>query len=190
MTRRRLWPLVFVALAAGFVGAGTYSAFSSTTSNAGNSFAAGTVVIGDNDGGAAMLTAFTAARPGDVDTSCIKVSYTGSLTANVRIYASTTTGSLDDYLTLTVTRGTNTSPFDDCTNFNADPGDYGYGPGGVVYQGLLSSFPTNYGTGIVDPTTWSSPDEHWYRFSVTVNNNDAAQGQSSTATFTWKAENT
>lgn len=66
-------------------GMGAYSSFTGTTSNTGNSFAAGSVILSDNDSNTAML-ALSNAKPGDSDTSCIKVTYTGSLSSTVRIY--------------------------------------------------------------------------------------------------------
>lgn len=171
-------------------GGATFSAFSSTTTNPGNSFAAGTVAISDNDTGTAML-ALANAKPGDADTSCITLTYTGSLDASVRLYG-TISGGLADYLTLTVTRGGDASPqFDDCSSFNPDSTDYiGQGPG-VIYQGSLSAFPTTYAAGIVDPGTWTtSANVHDYRFVVTLANNDAAQGLSGSASFSWQARNT
>src|SRR5688572_9653649 len=110
--RRRLALLVAVAAAA--LGAGVaYGAFTAVASNAGNSISSATVVIGDNDGGSAML-ALTNATPGSSDTSCIRVTYSGSLSATVRLYG-TVTGTLAPHLILTVTRGTDASPsFDSC----------------------------------------------------------------------------
>ena len=139
--------VVVAALVAGYA---TYSAFSSATATSGSSFAAGTVAIGDNDAGGAMLS-LNAAVPGDSTTGCIKVTYTGSLPATVRLYG-TVTGGLAPYLTLTVTRGTETAPaFPSCSTFSADATNYiGSGPG-VVYSGLLSAWPGGYAAGVVDP---------------------------------------
>jgi len=176
-------------LAVGF----TAASFMDSTSNAGSSFATGTVSITDNDAGAFML-ALSSATPGNSDTSCITVTYTGSLDSSVRLYA-TVTGTLAPHLQLTVSRGTDPSPsFDACTNFTPDGADYiGSGPG-IVYSGLLSAYPTTYGAGIVDPTsgspeTWTTSEAHSYRFVISLNNNPAAQGLSSTATFRWQARN-
>ena len=43
-----------IGAAGAFAGIATFSAFSSSTTNSGNSFAAGSVTIGDNDAGSAM----------------------------------------------------------------------------------------------------------------------------------------
>jgi predicted ribosomally synthesized peptide with SipW-like signal peptide len=190
--RLRLTALVLGGLLA-VAGTATFSAFSSQTSNSGNSFAAGTVHLTDNDAGTAML-ALTNAQPGATDTSCIVLTYSGTLDSTVRLYGAVA-GALGPYLTLTVTRGTDSSPsFDSCTNFTADATDYIGSGNGVVYQGLLSAFPSTYAAGLVDPTsgspeTWTSPEAHSYRFVVTLANDNAAQGLSTTAAFTWEARN-
>jgi predicted ribosomally synthesized peptide with SipW-like signal peptide len=174
-------------------GAATYSAFSSQTSSSGNSFAAGTVQLTDNDAGSAMLS-LSNAQPSASDTSCILLTYSGSLASTVRLYG-TISGGLASYLTLTVTRGTDSSPsFDSCSSFTADGTDYIGAGNGVIYQGNLSAFPTTYAAGLVDPTSgspesWTTSETHSYRFVVTLQNDNAAQGSSATAAFTWEARN-
>ncbi len=182
-----------VALVMAVVGRLTYAAFSATTSNPGNSLAAGTVSLGDNDAGVAMLS-LASANPGDSDTGCIRVTYTGSLDAGIRLYAAVS-GSLAPYLDLTVTRGSDPSPsFDSCTSFVPDGTDYVGAGAGVVYSGPLSSYPTNYGAGVVDPPsgpaeTWATSEAHSYRFTVSLGSDPAALGLSATAAFTWEARN-
>ena len=193
--RRLLSTVLTIGVAGSLAGVVTYGAFSSSTTNAGNSMSAGTVTIEDNDGnpGVAMLS-LSNARPGDSDTSCIKVTYTGSLPASVRLYA-TLTGTLKNYLTLTVTRGTDATPtFDNCATFVPDATDYNGDGDGVVYSGLLSAFPATYDGGIVDPKaatpeTWTQNEAHVYKFTISLNNDTAAQGLSTTAAFTWEARN-
>jgi predicted ribosomally synthesized peptide with SipW-like signal peptide len=193
VARKLLLTLLVLGGLAAVSGAATYSAFSSQTSNASNSFAAGTVHVTDNDLGVAMLS-LTNAQPGASDTSCLLVTYSGSLSSTVRLYGSIA-GSLADYLTLTVTRGDDPSPvFDDCVGFAADATDYIGAGAGVVYQGALSGFPSSYASGLVDPIpasseTWTSGETHTYRFVVTLADDNAAQGQNATASFTWEARN-
>jgi len=194
---RRARKLVLTLFVVGVVGAvtgvGSYSAFTATTGNTGNSFASGTVAIEDNDNGTAMLS-LANAKPGDSDTSCIKVKYTGSLASSVRLYGSIS-GAMTSYMTLTVTRGTDSSPsYDSCSNFTADATNYlGLG-NGVVYQGALSAFPADYAAGIVDPKpatpeSWTTNEEHSFRFVVSLDNDNAAQGLTGSAAFTWEARN-
>jgi predicted ribosomally synthesized peptide with SipW-like signal peptide len=192
-TRKVLFSILIVAIVAAVTGTGTYAAFSGTTSNPSNAFAAGTVALSDNDAGGSLLS-LSNATPGNSSTGCIKITYSGSLNANVHLYGSAT-ASLPTYLTLTVTRGTDSSPsFASCSNFTADATNYIGSGAGVIYSGNLSAFPSTYAGGVVDPTsgspaTWSTSDAHSYKFVVTVQNNAAAQGLSSTASFTWEARN-
>ena len=193
MARKLLLTLLVLGALAAISGAATYSAFSSQTSNTGNSFAAGTVLITDNDTDNAMLS-LTNAQPGASDTSCILVTYSGSLSSTVKLYGSIA-GGLAPYLTLTVTRGDDPTPiFDDCVGFQPDLTDYVGAGQGVIYQGALSAFPAGYATGLVDPLagspeTWTTTEARVYRFAVSVANDNNAQGQSATASFTWEARN-
>jgi len=193
-SRRSVMTLLVIGVAGLLAGAGSYAVFTATTGNTGNSFASGTVAIQDNDSNTAML-ALANAKPGDADTSCIRIEYTGSLDSTVRLYGSVS-GSLASYLTLTVTRGTDSSPsFDSCASFTPDATNYIGAGNGVVYSGPLSSFPASYAAGIVDPTsgspeTWSQSEAHSYRFVVTLQDDNAAQGLTGNASFTWEARNT
>lgn len=169
-------------------GAQTWAALSGTTANTGNQFAAGTVALTDNDGGSTPMFTFTNQRPGVVENSCIRVNYSGSLSATVKLYAATT-GTLAPYVNLTVTRGSDASPaFDSCTSFSPDAINYIGQGNGVVYQGTLAAFPTTYATAVSDPAaSWTTGTSVSYRFSVQIADVNAAQGLSSTGTFTWEA---
>ena len=64
----------------------------------------------------------------------------------------------------------------------------------MIYQGALSGFPATYAGGIVDPIpgspeTWTASEARVYRFAVTLADDNAAQGQSATASFSWEARN-
>jgi len=175
--------LLVVALVGTVVGIGTWSAFSSTTENSGNQFEAGTVTLGDDDSDGVLFN-LSALKPNDTSDKCINVTYSGSLAASVKVYGSGS-GGLGQYLTLTVTRGTIASPaFPSCTGFTADDG------GGELYSGNLADFPASYGAGIADPNgSWSSGENHVYKVSVTVQDNESAQGLTASQSFTWEARN-
>jgi hypothetical protein len=171
--------------------AGTLSVFSSAASNPGNAFSAGTVVLADNDSGTAML-GLSGAKPGDSDTSCIRITYSGSLPSSVRLYGTTTGTGLDPYLSITVTRGTLSSGFDNCAGFSADATDYIGAGAGVIYSGTLQAYADDYAGGLVDPKpatpeSWTNGETHDYRFVITVLDNDSAQGKNATQAFTWEA---
>jgi hypothetical protein len=135
--------------------------------------------------------------PGNTTSGCIKVIYDGSLPASVRLYGTTTGSGLDQYLNLTVTRGSYNAPepaFKSCTNFQADSTDYLGSGAGVVYSGTLQGYPDNYGSGLVDPTSgslesWITGEDHVYRFDVTLQSDFSAQNKDATQTFTWEARN-
>ncbi len=196
-TKRLLLAVVVIGWVAAAVGYGSYSAFTATTSNTGDTLAAGTVAIADNDGSGTLVT-LSNAKPNDTDTGCITVNYTGSLAANVSLYVSSLTGTgLGAYVTLTVTRGSfspSAPAFRSCTNFVADGTNYIGAGNGVIYNGNLSVFPTTYAGGLEptsgSPATWNNGDSHVYKFTVTLQNNNSAQGLTATAGFTWEARNT
>lgn len=188
--------VLLTVLAVGALGSlaamSVFGAFSATTTNAGNQISAGTVAIGDDDAGAAMYT-LTDAKPGDSVSKCIKVTYTGSLAADVHIYTTSSIGSLGQYVDLTITPGTQASPtFPSCTGFKADSG-------GPLYSGTLANFGAtrnSYANGVVDnpgtATKWVSGDSVVYEVTATLQSGapEAAQGQTTGAhTFVWEARN-
>jgi hypothetical protein len=188
---------LIVTAALGMVmGASTRAAFSDSIDNTTNGFTAGSVAVGDNDAGDLMM-ALTDATPGASSTACITVTYSGTLPSSVRLYGSTIGTGLASYLTLKVTRGTFTSSpqtFASCTNFSADTTDYiGQGTG-VVYNGTLQSFPGTYASGLVDPLSsapeqWTTDEAHAYKFTVTLQDDAAAEGKTANTTFSWEARN-
>ncbi len=177
-------------------GIGTWSAFSATTENAGNSFTAGSVSISDDSTGT-MFVSLTGLTPLDTFSRCVKVTYGGNIDASVRLYGTTGGTGLDTYLSLKVTRGMTTSASSDCATagFSADGTDYNGNGAGVIYDGTLEGFADNYGAGLVDPKpaameTWIGGESHAYKFAITVQDNSAAQGKTATQTFTFDAQNT
>jgi Camelysin metallo-endopeptidase len=188
--------VMLTALCVGALGSlaamGVFGAFSGTTTNAGNTITAGTVALADNDAGAAMYS-ITNAKPGESVSKCIKVTYTGSLDADVRIYTTSTIGALGQYVDLTITPGTQTtSTFPSCTGFTPDSG-------GALYTGTLANFATtkgSYANGVVDypgaGTKWAANESVVYQVSATLQSSapEAAQGATTGAhTFTWEARN-
>ena len=84
---------------------GVFGLFSATTQNSGNEISAGTVALSDNDAGSAQFN-ITGAKPGDSWTRCIRVLYTGSLPADLKLYELGGGGPLSPYLTLKLEQGT------------------------------------------------------------------------------------
>ena len=193
-SQRVLLTLLVIGLVGAIAGFGTFSAFSSTTSNDGNSFSAGTVTLTDNDSGSAMYTVSNA-KPGDSASACITVTYGGSLAANVKLYTTSTIGSLGSHLTLVITQGTGTVSFGSaCTNFTPD------GSGSQIYNGTLSTFASTYSnfsnglslTNASASTTWSQNDARVYKFQITLPSGDTTGGGLNTGShsYTWEAQNT
>ena len=167
--------------------------FFTKVSHCGGGQTPGSVVIDDDDAGAAMF-AMPNMAPGASEERCIMVSYTGTLPATVRLYGTTpgTGPGLAPYLELTVTRGTGGS-FGTCAGFTPDPVDHvGAGPG-VIFDGTLDGWPDTYGTGLVDPSAapeqWTTGESHTYRFEVGLSPAlaDEAQGLTAGQTFVWEA---
>ncbi|MGZ5299627.1 MAG: hypothetical protein ACXWDU_08115 [Actinomycetota bacterium] len=189
--RKTLLSLLLVGVVGIVASIGTYSAFSATTVNPGDSFAAGTVVISDNDANAALYT-ITGAKPNDVVTRCIRVTYTGTLPALVRLYTTTPINAFGQYVTLTIDKGTmpGTTTFPNCTGFTPDAAPN-------VFTGTLSSFGagrTSFASGVAaNPgvaAQWVTNDTVVYRFTLTMQDNNLAVGGSSgTHSFTWEAQN-
>jgi hypothetical protein len=180
---------VVLAVLGAAIGDVTWSQFSAQASNPGDAFAAGTVSLGDNDAGAALVK-LARARPGESATGCVKYTYTGTLPATVRYYA-TVTGSLAPFLTVTATRGTQgAAAFPSCTGFTADARDYfGYGAG-IVFSGTLSTIGTSYAGGLDDPDattggveTWTTAESHVVQWTVTMGSSVAAKGLSAGVTL-------
>ena len=191
--RKTLVTLLVLGVVGTLAGVGTFSAFSSTTVNTGNTFAAGTVYLGDNDAGSATYNV-TGQKPGDVTTKCIRLTYTGSLAADVKLYTSSTVNALGTYVDLSIDKGTMPvgTTFPNCTGFVVESN---------VFSNTLANFTTtknSYANGIAAfpgvQTAWNQNDTVVYRFTLTLQNNAAANGGAVALTtgahdFTWEARN-
>jgi predicted ribosomally synthesized peptide with SipW-like signal peptide len=193
MNRKKkvLLTLLVVGVVLGLIALGVFSAFSATTSNDNNNFRAGSVAISDNHSASALYDV-TGAKPGDSSTaSCIKVTYTGSLGATVKLYRSAFTSGtgLDPYVNLALTKGTGNAT--DCSDFTPA------GSGSSVYSGTLSALGTSYSSGSAvtltnssGSSTWSQNNAVTYKFVATLADDNNANGKvTGTHSFTWEAQN-
>jgi predicted ribosomally synthesized peptide with SipW-like signal peptide len=192
--RKLLITVLLVGIAGSVAGSATFSAFSSTTSNSGNSFAAGTVLISDNDAGSVLYSVSNQAPNSPAVVKCIKVTYTGTLPADVKLYTGSTTNTLDTYVNLTIEKGTiaGAPAFPSCTGFSAQS---------TLYNGTLSGFAAasnTYATGVASypgsQTQWNQNDSLYYRFTLSLQDDNNANGGASplsaaSRTFTWEARN-
>jgi hypothetical protein len=181
-------------LVIGWIGAvgtiGSFSAFTAQTDNPGNTVTAGSISIADNDGGSALYD-MPDASPGESEQSCIRVVYTGSVDADVKIYTPSTIGDLGPYVNLKIEAGTQLTPsFPDCTLFIPDA------VGATIYDGALSSLGTTYGTGVLDypfvgtGTEWVNNDAVIYRVTATLSATTPGSAQGDTTgshTLRWEA---
>jgi hypothetical protein len=172
----------------------SYAAFSATTTNPNNTFAAGTVVLTDDHQPGTALFSASALAAGDSGSRCIAVTYNGSLAAAVRMYVkagdlTNTTGDLSPYLTLKVEQGTGSQA--DCSDFVGASNVYN-ATGSADTTKTLSDFAstrTDFGTGVGAFAPTGPGQTTTYRVSYWVQDNNAAQGKNDTVTFTWEAQN-
>ena len=192
-SRKTILTVAVVALAAVAVSFAAYSAFSATTSNPGNSFAAGSVTLTANNTASAFYNV-NAAKPGDASTpKCMKVTYTGSLPATVKLYRSAFTGGsgLDQYLNLTITKGPSGSATD-CSDFPSTGTSVVYsgtlqGLGSTFADATAVSLSNQAGTG-----AWANTDTVNYKVQASLPStvSNAANGLATgTHSITWEAQN-
>lgn len=192
--------LAGLALVAALVVRTSSAAFTDTTSNNSNSFTAGTVVLDDTvDSGtsASGSSVFVVSdmRPGDVETGCVDVTYSGTLVNDGGDtdlepvvfysggYTASSTDDLADTLSITVERLAGT-----CAG-SATAADTL-----LDGSGMISQFDTDhnsYATAL--STTWaptSAPETFGFDFTVefvSSGSDDIYQGESITdLTFTWE----
>jgi hypothetical protein len=189
-SQKVLLSTVVVGVLGSAVALGVFGLFSATTQNSGNEISAGTVALSDNDAGSAQFN-ITGAKPGDSWTRCIKVLYTGSLPADVKLYELGGGGPLSPYLTLKLQQGTQPeATFPSCTGFVPDATN----GTGTIYEGPgFGSIGASYETGApVVPfgqTAWNPGDSIVFRSTLTLSPSapDLAQGNT-TGAFTIVAE--
>ena len=187
MRKLLLTALVVGGLSA-LVGLGTYSAFTATTTNSGNNISSGTVKI-DQHSGATTLYNVTNQKPGDSTAKCIRVTYSGSLTASaVKLYASAGITGTGQY-NLQIERGSG------LTTLNGTMSCAGFSSTSTAYNGDLAAFGSTYAGGVdgkAAAATWAASDSVDYRFTITQNDDTTANAHTSVVTsgahsFTWEA---
>jgi camelysin-like metallo-endopeptidase len=182
-TRNKLLTSALVVAALGSVAAlGVFGLFSATTQNSGNEISAGTVVLTDNDAGSAMFN-ITGVKPGESWTRCLKVTYNGSLPADIHQYESGRSGPLAPYMHLVLEQGTQPGgTFPSCSGFIPD----GAGPSydGPAFDALAVNFETGWTTVPHGQTLWNPGDSVVYKMIMSLDANAPVSVQgSSTGTF-------
>jgi hypothetical protein len=167
-------------LASGMLVWGSSSAmFSGNTGTPSNSWAAGSVSLSDDDSATAMF-AVAGIVPGDSGSECITVTYTGNITANVRLYATLGGTGLGTYLDLVVDQGTGGSSAS-CTGFAME----------ATTSATMAAFAaarTNYATGFGTWAPTANGQTRTYRIAWAIQGNTAALNKTATFTLTWEAQ--
>lgn len=192
-SQKLLLSTIVVGVLGSLVALGVFGLFSATTQNAGNEISSGTVALTDNDAGSAEFS-IAGAKPGDSWTRCIKVSYQGTLPADIHKYVVGGGGPLAPYLHLTLAQGTeSTAVYPSCAGFTPDATN----GTGITYDGpALGSPKTSYETGTTvvpfGQTVWNPGDTLVFKSTLALDAAapDLAQGQSSGPfTIFWEARN-
>lgn len=209
--RRRVGGAVILALS--LVGASilvwdaSYAAFNSTAPTGTNSWTAGSVTIANNIG--ATVINVTAAKP-DPSTStltltgsgpyvpnsaqsggseCVNVTYSGTLTSDIKLYATLTTTStqLAPYLLFSVDHGTGATDAA-CTGYtSSNTYEFGSAANSTTF---LTTFPTAYATGEWTNATAGATRSYRLSWLLPANVSNSVQGYNVRAVFTWEARNT
>jgi hypothetical protein len=174
----------------------SYAAFSATTTNPNNTFSAGTVTLTDNRQPGTVMFNPTGLKPGSTGSACIKVTYNGSLAANVKMYVAaadlttSTATNLAQYLTLEIDEGTGTQT--NCSDFSSTATIYNSSGSGDTTKTLsaFSAASNNFATGVSSFAPTGSGQTKTYKITYWVQDNNGAAGMNSTAKFTWEAQNT
>ena len=199
-TKQKLFRTAGVLVPLAMVGGyGAFSAFTATTSNANNTIQTGSVAIGDTDsvgGTAGVLYSATNQKPGSANgpaAKCIRVTYTGSLPASVRLYRGAVSNGAE--FQLKIERGTGLTTANNtmsCAGFTPDVTNP------VAYDDTLQNFPNNYASSTVSGkdagAAWSNGNSVDYR--VTVYTIDDTTANAHTSGFStgnhsliWEAQN-
>ncbi len=188
--------LIGLALVAALITRTSNAAFSATTDNTGNSFSAGAITLTDDDSTTAMFTVSDMV-PGDTQTACIQVTYTGTVASPgvVKLYSGGYTdvpgadpGSdgLSDDLNVTVEQGTGATFGGSCAGFGSATT--------IVATTKLATLDTTYTDYASGAGTWTpsaSPQSRSYKFTVQLDpaTTDAEQGASTTdVAFVWEIQ--
>ena len=170
--------------------AASYSTFSATAPNAGNTWTSGTLTLA-HDATGAMFTADPTVQSGS---KCIKVSSGGSYSGLVKLYSTSfvNAGALAERVNLTIEVGPAAGPgaFAGCAGFS---GNY------TVFTGTLKAFDTahsSYANGAATGsagwnTTAGTPEYRVFKFSWNYDSTSSVpvpQGVTTSDTFTWEAQ--
>lgn len=197
----------------------SYAAFTASTATGANTWSTGTVGITSDQSAQVVFSGLTGLKPhaslsalspgttggaytaGGATTSggsaCIKVTYSGSLTSDVKLHATlsgdTGAGTLGGQILFTVDAVNGAGG--DAANLNCSSfptgSSYLFGTNGTTTS-KIRDLPADYAT---SSATWAGATNggvKWYRLSWLLPNISVANASATsvTATFTWEAQNT
>ncbi len=188
MLRKIIATAVMVSVFAAFAVLGTTALFTDTQSVGSNSFTTGTIDISTSP--VSALVTYSGMTPGDTTTQSIVVSNAGTLQLRYAIGSTATNADskgLKDQLTLTIKTIDVTTPGTPCDDFD----------GTQLYTGDLDSTAGKLvgdsatGADLGDRTLAASATETLcFRVTLPSGTGNAFQGATTTATFTFDAEQT
>lgn len=164
--RKRIIAGLATVLAAVGVAVGSGASFTSQTANPANTFQSGTFTHTNSKNGAAIVTG-TNMKPGDVKTGDVTITNTGSLAGTFKLTESAvSSGFTAGNLRLKIEDVTTATPVQ-------------------VYSGNFGAVPA---AGIT-LGSYAAGEAHTYRYTVTFDQaaDNADQGKSATANYTWSA---
>ena len=164
-----------MALVGLLVGGASRGAFSQPTGDD----TSGGVVLTDDDAGAAMFSV-AGLMPSATVVECIEITYDGTASpAVVSLYGSSGGTGLDAYLDLTIEEGTG-GAYGDCSAFATT---------GTLFAGTLAELAArhaDFDSGLQAWSPASSPESRSYRFSLTLQDDNGAQGLEVAPNFMWE----
>lgn len=180
---RPAWLLVGVAALITAVSMTTVSSaalYSDSEGLPGNTFSAATVQLSDDDAGSALFVLSDLQR-GDSGSECIVVQYDGDLASDVRLYHQAGSGTLADYLDLTIEEGSGAS----CGVFT----------GSTLFDDSLANFASNHsgfatGVGTFAPSGAAETTTYRFTYEIPLDTPNSAGSSTVTATFQWEARAT
>ncbi|GAA0999657.1 hypothetical protein [Subtercola frigoramans] len=170
---------------------GSNAAFTATTRNTGNNWETGSVLLSDDDLGAAAFRV-TGVVPGQTASKCLLVTSESTVPGEVRVYLDTLGAQgLETNITVSLQSGTGGN-FSDCTGFVADA------TGPTLSLSAISSTYHDYATGVLPWITAGTVGETksykaTWTFDVTGLTQaqvDALQGKSASADVVWELQST
>jgi hypothetical protein len=163
---------------------GSRAAFNAQTDNKTNLIASGNVVLSDDDSGTKMFN-LSGLNGGQTVTRCLNVTYSGTLTSDIKLYGVVGGTGLAAGLTTNIEVGTGATGGTgfSCTAFTAASTVFG--------NKTLAQFGTDhgtYGTGLGGFDAATATTTKSYRITVTVANNNIYQDKTATFDLTWEAQ--